>query len=385
MLEKALQGGRRYWTWLAAVGAVILAGFVAWLWQYRVGLGITGLSRDVSWGLYIAQFTFLVGVAASAVMVVLPYYLHNYKVFGRVTILGEFLAISAVILCMLFIFVDMGQPRRVLNVALHPTPNSVMFWDMVSLGGYLLLNVLITRVTLDAERKDIAPPAWIKPVIILSIPWAISIHTVTAFLYSGLAARPFWLTAILAPRFLASAFSAGPAILILLCLFVRRVSRFDPGLEAIRKLAVIVAYAMTVNCFFVLLEMFTALYSDIPHHVEHFRYLYFGLGEAKALVPWAWTSAVLGAAALVLLLVPGLRNNLKILPWTCVLVVLGLWIDKGIDLIVAGFVPNPVGHVTEYAPTVPEVLITLGVYGIGLFVLTVLYKVGIAVKEAEAA
>lgn len=385
MLEHALRGGRRYWIWLAALGAVILAGFVAWLWQYRVGLGITGLSRDVSWGLYIAQFTFLVGVAASAVMVVLPYYLHNYKVFGRVTILGEFLAISAVILCMLFIFVDMGQPRRVLNVALHPTPNSVMFWDMVSLGGYLLLNVLITRVTLAAERKDIAPPAWIKPVIILSIPWAISIHTVTAFLYSGLAARPFWLTAILAPRFLASAFSAGPAILILLCLFVRRVSRFDPGLEAVRKLAVIVAYAMAVNCFFVLLEMFTVLYSDIPHHVEHFRYLYFGIGEAKALVPWAWTSAVLGAAALVLLLVPGLRNNLKVLPWTCVLVVLGLWIDKGIDLIVAGFVPNPLGHVTEYAPTLPEVVVTLGVYGIGLLVLTVLYKVGIAVKEAEAA
>ncbi len=385
MLEKALQGGRRYWTWLAAVGAVILVGFVAWLWQVRVGLGVTGLSRDVSWGLYIAQFTFLVGVAASAVMVVLPYYLHNYKVFGRVTILGEFLAISAVILCMLFIFVDMGQPRRVLNVALHPTPNSVMFWDMVSLGGYLLLNVLITRVTLDAERKEVAPPGWIKPIIILSIPWAISIHTVTAFLYSGLAARPFWLTAILAPRFLASAFSAGPAILILLCLFVRRVSRFDPGLEAVRKLAVIVAYAMAVNCFFVLLEMFTALYSDIPHHVEHFRYLYVGLGEAKALVPWAWTSAVLSAAALVLLLVPGLRNNLKVLPWTCVVVVFGLWIDKGIDLIVAGFVPNQVGHVTEYAPTLPEVLITLGVYGIGLFVLTVLYKVGLAVKEAEAA
>ncbi len=385
MLEKALQGGRRYWTWLAVVGLVVLAGFLAWLYQYRVGLGVTGLGRDVSWGLYIAQFTFLVGVAASAVMVVLPYYLHNYKVFGRVTILGEFLAISAVILCMLFIFVDMGQPRRVLNVALHPTLNSVMFWDMVSLGGYLLLNILITRVTLDAERKDLPPPKWIKPIIILSIPWAISIHTVTAFLYSGLAARPFWLTAILAPRFLASAFSAGPAILILLCLFVRKVSRFDPGIEAVRKLAVIVTYAMVVNCFFVLLEMFTALYSDIPHHVEHFRYLYVGLGNARALVPWAWTSALLSAASLVLLLVPGLRNNLRVLPWTCVVVVVALWIDKGIDLIVAGFVPNPLGHVTEYAPTLPEVLVTLGVYGVGLFVLTVLYKIGLAVKEAEAA
>lgn len=385
MLEKALQGGRRYWTWVAFVCFVIAAGFVAWLYQYKVGLGITGLSRDVSWGLYIAQFTFLVGVAASAVMVVLPYYLHNHKVFGRVTVLGEFLAISAVILCMLFIFVDMGQPQRVLNVALHPTPNSIMFWDMVSLGGYLVLNVIITRVTLGAERKQVPPPGWIKPIIILSIPWAISIHTVTAFLYSGLAARPFWLTAIMAPRFLASAFAAGPSILILLCLLVRRVSRFDPGLDAIKRLAVIVTYAMTVNCFFVLLELFTALYSDIPHHVEHFKYLYLGLGQARALVPWAWTSAFLSVVSLVLLLVPSLRNDLKLLPWTCGIVVFALWIDKGIDLIIAGFIPNPVGHVVEYFPTVPEIVVTLGVYGVGLLVLTVLYKIALAVKEAVEA
>ena len=203
--------------WILCLVAVIGAGFLAYLRQLDQGLAITGLSRDVTWGLYIAQFTFLVGVAASAVMVVLPYYLHNFKAFGKVTILGEFLAISAVTMCMLFIFVDMGQPTRVLNVMLHPTPNSMMFWDMVSLGGYLLLNVVIALVTLSAERKGVAPPAWIKPVIILSIPWAVSIHTVTAFLYNGLPGRSFWLTAILAPRFLASAFAAGPALLILLC------------------------------------------------------------------------------------------------------------------------------------------------------------------------
>ena len=217
MLEKASQGSRRYWIWIGFLLAVIATGLIAYIFfQMRDGLSVTGLSRDVSWGFYIAQFTFLVGVAASAVMVVLPYYLHDYKAFGKVAILGEFLAIPAVGMCMLFIVVDMGQPQRVINVFLHPTPNSLMFWDTMVVFGYLILNVIISQVTFGAERKGIAPPKWIKPVIILSIPWAVSIHTVTAFLYSGLEARSFWMTAILAPRFLASAFASGPSLLILL-------------------------------------------------------------------------------------------------------------------------------------------------------------------------
>src|SRR5512147_2097764 len=277
MLDQALTGGRRYWILLAGLGLVAAAGAVTYLHQLDVGLGITGLSRDVPWGLYISQFTFMVGVAASAVMVVLPYYVHHYKAFGRLAILGEFLAIPAVVMCLLFVFVDMGQPRRVLNVLLYPTPHSIMFWDLIALNGYLVLNVVISRATFRAERAGRPPPGWVKPVIYLSIPWAVSIHTVTAFLYCGLAARPFWLTAILAPRFLASAFASGPALLILLVLLVRRVSRFDAGDEAVAKLGEIVAYAMALNVFFLGLEFFTALYSGIPEHVEHFAYLYLGL------------------------------------------------------------------------------------------------------------
>jgi molybdopterin-containing oxidoreductase family membrane subunit len=189
MFEKALKGGRYYWTLIGILSLVVFVGFLTYLFQMREGLTVTGLSRDVPWGFYIAQFTFLVGVAASAVMVVLPYYLHNHKSFGRLTVLGEFLAIAACGMCMLFVFVDMGQPMRVLNMMLHPTPNSLMFWDFLVLSGYLLLNVVISQVTFGAERKGVPPPKWIKPVIVLSIPWAVSIHTVTAFLYSGLEAR----------------------------------------------------------------------------------------------------------------------------------------------------------------------------------------------------
>lgn len=382
MLEKALSGSRRYWLWILCLVAVIATGFACYLRQLSYGLAITGMSRDVTWGLYIAQFTFLVGVAASAVMVVLPYYLHNFKSFGRITVLGEFLAVSAVTMCMLFIFVDMGQPTRVINVLLYPTPHSMMFWDFVSLGGYLLLNAVIAYITLRAEREGVAPPKWIKPIIILSIPWAVSIHTVTAFLYCGLPGRPLWLTAILAPRFLASAFAAGPALLIVLCAVLSKYAKWSASREAVDKLGVIVTYAMAINVFFVLMEVFTAFYSHIPEHTEPLRYMFVGLEGHTRLAPWMWVSMSLAGASLVMLLVPRYRHNQKLLPVACGMVFFSLWIDKGIGLIIAAFVPSPLGVVTEYSPTLPEGLISLGVWAVGLLILTVLYKIALSVREA---
>ncbi len=381
MLENAFRGGIRYWMLLGLWVVLILAGLAAYAVQLRDGLQVTGMSRDVTWGLYIAQFTFLVGVAASAVMVVLPYYLHNYKAFGRMVILGECLAVSAVLMCMLFIFVDMGQPMRVINVILHPTPSSMMFWDFMALTGYLGLNLVIGAVTFDAERKMAPPPRWVKPLIYLSIPWAVSIHTVTAFLYSGLEARPFWMTAILAPRFLASAFASGPSLLILLALILRCCTRFDAGKEAIQKLAVIVAYAMTINLFFVAVELFTGLYSDMPHHLHHFEYLFLGLHGHAALTPWVWIGQLLSVACVVLLLIPGVRRQEGALALLCLAVIAAVWIEKGMAMIVTGFIPSPLGYVTEYHPTGIEILVTLGVYAIGLLLLTVLYKIVLNVRE----
>jgi molybdopterin-containing oxidoreductase family membrane subunit len=383
MLEKAFMGSRRYWVWILCLAGIILAGFLCYLRQLTYGLAITGLSRDVTWGLYIAQFTFFVGVAASAVMVVLPYYLHDYKQFGRITILGEFLAVGAVTMCMLFVFVDMGQPSRVLNVLRYPTPWSLMFWDFISLGGYLLLNVLISLVTLGSERQGVSPPRWIKPIIILSIPWAVSIHTVTAFLYSGLPGRTFWMTAVLAPRFLASAFASGPALLILLCLVLRKVARFDAGREAIQQLGIIVTYATVINVFLVLVEIFTVFYSRIPEHMEHFQYVFLGLDGNYHLAPWMWLSVLLSASALVLLLVPKWRHSPRLLPVACVFVFVSLWLDKGLGLIVGGFTPSPLGAVNTYTPTLPEATIVLGVWAIGALLITVFYKITLSVREAS--
>ena len=381
MLEKAFVGGRKYWIWMVCLLLFMGAGFISWLYQFNEGLGITGMSRDISWGVYIANFTFLVGVAAAAVMVVIPYYIHHYKAFGRITILAEFLGVSAVLMCLLFILVDLGNPVRALNVMLHPTPNSILFWDMIVLNGYLFLNIFIGWNVLMAERKGSPAPGWLKPVIYLSIPWAISIHTVTAFLYAGLPGRHFWLTAILAARFLASAFAAGPALLILFCLIIRKNTKFDPGEEQIRTLSGIVTYAMILNVFFFLLECFTAFYSQIPGHMHTIQYLFAGVHGHTGLVPWMWTSAFFWVVAIVLLVIPAARRANDVLAVACVAVFIGCYIDKGVGLVIGGFIPNPLERVTEYVATVPEVLITLGVWATGFFVMSALYKVAITVKE----
>ena len=384
MLEYAIKGGKKYWGLVTVLAGIAGIGVLFYIWQFNFGLGLTGMSRDVSWGFYIAQFTFLVGVAAGGVMVVLPYYLHDYKAFGRITILGEFLAIAAITMCLLFIMVDLGQPIRMLNVIFYFTPHSMLFWDMIVLNGYLFLNIVIGWNVLEAERNGTHYQPWVKPLIYLSIPWAVGIHTVTAYLYCGLPGRHFWLTAILAPRFLASAFAAGPSLLILLCLIVRKFTKFDPGREQIQSLAKIVTYALILNVFFLLCEVFVAFYSNIPSHMDHLKYLFVGLHGHGAYVIWMWASMALMAAAILMLLIPMVRRNEGTLAAACVMVFLGTWIDKGMGMISGGFVPNPLHEVNEYIPTFPEIMITLGVWAAGFLVLTILFKIAVGVKEEVA-
>jgi len=381
MIEGIFKGGRKYWLLISGLLVIMTAGFIAYLRQWDQGLTITGLSRDVSWGLYIANFTFFVGVAASAVMLIIPYYLHNEKEFRKIIILGEFLAVAAVIVSITFVVVDLGQPARVFNMLLYPSPSSILFWDLIVLTVYLLLNIIIGWVTLDAEYKEIEPPKWIKPLIIVSIPWAISIHTVTAFIYAGLGARPFWMTALLAPRFLASAFASGPALLILLALLMKKWGGFDPVNQSIDKVAKIVAYAIIATVFFLLLEIFTVFYSQVPDAMSHFQYLLFGLDGYYSLVPWMWTSIILACASIVLLVIPRTRTNQNILAIACAAVFVSIWIDKGLGLIVPGFIPTPTGEIFEYMPTLLESLIVLGVWAMGALILTLLYKVVLSVRH----
>ncbi|NOR10134.1 MAG: menaquinol oxidoreductase [Desulfovibrionaceae bacterium] len=386
MLEKALKGNGTYWAWMFLLLGIMGVGAICYIVQYNYGLGATGMSRDVTWGIYISQFTFLVGVAAGGLMLVLPYYLHHYKDFGRITILGEFMAIAAVIMCLLFIMADLGQPLRALNVVFHASPKSMLFYDMIVLNGYLFLNLVCGWAILHSEYKGVKYANWVKPLIYLSIPWAISIHTVTAYLYCGLPGRHFWLTAVLAPRFLASAFAAGPALLLVIALVMKQTTKFDVGRVAQDKLVTIIGYAALVNFFLLGCEVFVGYYSQIPGHMHTIDYLYFGLADHLTgevfnnLVPFMRASVIMGIIGIGLIFYARKVQSDAQLAVACILIFLSFWIDKGLGLVLGGFVPTPLEHITEYYPTAVELGITAGIWATGGFILTILYKVAISVK-----
>lgn len=387
MIENVLKGNSKYWMWLAFLGALIGVGAICYIRQFNFGMGLTGMGRDLSWGVYISQFTFLVGVAAGGLMLVLPYYIHNYKAFGRMTILGEFLAIAALIICLMFILADIGQVTRGLNMVWHPTPNSMLFWDMVVLWGYLILNALCGWVILTAERKGVKPPKWIYIFVYISIPFAVSIHTVTAMLYCGLPGRHFWLTAITAPRFLASAFAAGPALIVFLCLVMKRVANYDVGKEALNKLTTIIMYAVLINGFFVGLEFFVAYYSNMPGHIETLQYLFFGLEHHghmyNNLVPFMWTFVVFCIAGVSALAYNKLSKqwNEKLIMAACAMIFIALWLDKGIGFVIGGLAVNPLNQIVEYYPTLNELGVTVGIWATGAFIVTLLYKIALTVDS----
>ena len=382
MVEKVLKGSPKFYLWLLFLLGVIGYAFVVYVFQLIYGLEITGLTRNISWGFYIAQFTYLVGVAAAAVMLVLPATFHHYHPYHRVIVFAEFLAIGAVIMCMLFIVVDMGQPQRVLNIILHPTPNSVMFWDATVLCGYLLLNAVIGWTSLEHESRHVAVPRWVKVLVVISIFWAFSIHTVTAFLYAGLPGRHYWLSAIMAARFLASAFCAGPSILLLSLLLLKRLSGFDPGKAVVKSLSITIAYAMGLNMFFYVLELFTAFYSGIPGHAHPIVFIFNGHeGLNVWLNGWMWFAVVLAFASIFLLAIPKFRNNMKILPWALVMLVIASWIDKGLGLLIGGFSPTPYETYEVYTPTFWEISIGLGIFAVGALVVTLLWKIALEMKR----
>jgi molybdopterin-containing oxidoreductase family membrane subunit len=379
MLERAFSNmGRSYLLWMGSLVAVMTVGYGVHLLDFH-----PGMSRDVSWGLHIAQFTFFVGVAASALMVVLPYYIHNMKEFGRITLLGEFLAVTAVIVCLLFIVLDLGMPHRLWNVVFYPTPHSPLFWDVVVLNGYILINLILGWKMLEAEHQNVPPPSWTRWVVYMSLPWAVSIHAVTAFIYAGLPGRDLWLTALLAPKFLASAFAAGPALLILLCAALKRFARFDAGAAALEKLSVVVMYATATVVVMELSEFFTSFYAGIPSHMHSLEYLFFGLDGYHALTPLMWVYVFLLLSALFIMLRPNLRNGAKTRLVGCAAVFFAMMIEKGLALTVAGFIPNPFGRVTEYVPTWSELIVMVGVWATGAFLISLFYRLVISVKGSE--
>ncbi len=376
-------GDSRYYAWMFALTVVALLGVNAYCKQLVHGMATTGLTDHVSWGFYIANFTFLVGMAAAAVMLVIPVYIYRNRELHDVVIFGELFAVAAIIMAMLFVFVDLGRPDRFHHLLLRFNfPSSMLTWDVLVLNGYLLLNLHICGYLIYCAYRRRAPSkVFYVPFVFIAIVWAVSIHTVTAFLYSGLGGRPFWNSAVIAPRFLASAFAAGPAFLILTLGVLGRVTTYDVPPRAILTLRNVVTIALTINMFLLVSEAFTEFYTDSAHGASA-TYLFLGLHGRHALVPWIWSAIALNLIALTLLFTPLSRRS----PWlqiACVMLIVGIWIEKGMGLIVPAFIPSPLGEIVEYLPTLNETLVTTGIWAAGLLIYTILVRVTVPVLSGR--
>ena len=386
-LKQITKGNKWYYGWLAFLSFFILIGIAAYVKQLNHGLIETAMRDQVSWGFYISNFTFLVGVAAAAVYLVVPAYVYNFKPIKEIVLFGELLAATAIIMCILFILVDMGRPERVWHllpiIGAMNFPSSLLAWDVLVLNGYFAINVFISFYVLYkmAHGKEFNMQI-IKPLIIISIPWAISIHTVTAFLYNGLPSRPFWNAAVLAPRFIASALCSGPALMLIIFQIVRKVSKIEIENRAIFKIAELIAYAMGLNLFLFAAEFFKEFYSG-SIHLAPWKYLYFGLHGHSNLVPWMWTALIFNVTAFILFLLPKTREQFFTLNLACLLVIAGVYIEKGMGLVVPGFVPGVLGEIYEYTPTMIEKTVTVGIWAAGALIYTLMLKFAMPVYTGE--
>jgi len=383
-LSVLLRGPRLYWGWVTGLAALVAIGVIAYSLQLQNGLVVTGMSDQVSWGVYIANFTFLVGVAAAAVMLVIPAYIFHREDIKHIVLIGEGIAVAAVVMCMTFVTVDLGRPDRIWHLipllGRFNFPTSLLAWDVVVLTGYLLLNLFIPFYILFSKYRGREPKTHLYfPWVLISIGWAISIHTVTAFLFSSNVARPFWHTAVLGPRFLASAFCSGPALIILALQLIQRLTALKVSEGVISFLALVATIALQINVFLLGVEIFTEFYYPTEHTASA-QFLFFGLQGYDALVPWTWSSIAINLTAVTLLSVHATRQYRPTMNIGLGLTIVGVWIEKGMGLIIPGFVPTPIGEVFEYSPTAVEVVVSLGVWALGFLVFTLLAKVAIPIE-----
>jgi Ni/Fe-hydrogenase subunit HybB-like protein len=386
-LRTVSRGPALYWGWLALLGVLIVSGIHAYGMQVSSGLVLTSMRDQVSWGFYVGNFTFLVGVAAAAVVLVIPAYIYHWKPIREIVIFGELLALSAIIMCLLFVVVDVGRPDRLWHmipgIGLMNFPRSILAWDAIVLNLYFVLNfVVVTHILYRAYTRRPYNRRLVVPLVLLSIPMAVGIHTVTAFLYNGLAARPYWNASILAPQFLASAFCAGPAILLIVLQLLQRFTRFEIQRDAIWKIAELMAYAAFLNLFLHGAEAFKEYYSD-TEHLLYTRYWFQGLGEHRTLVPYAWTAVSLNLLAFVLFIVPAARRNPILLNVGCVAIYSGVYIEKGMGLIIPGLTPDTLGEIYEYAPSLIELRVAAGIFALGFLLYTLMLKVAVPISLGE--
>ena len=325
-------GSKLFYVWLGILSFLVLMMIFGSYIQTVEGMIVTNYNDQVSWGIYEAQFIFLVGMAAAAVTVIFPAYVYQHKYLKNLVIVGELLAISAIYMVLLFIMLHMGRPDRLWHmmpiVGIFNFPNSILAWDVMVVNGYFYINVLAASYYLYTKYhgRDLNMKFY-KPLVYVSICWAVSIHTVTAFLINTLPARPMWFHSIMPIKFIATAFSAGPSMIIIAFLLIRKLTKMEIEDKAIDMLSQIIAWSLTITLFLGLSEVVTELY-HVTEHSFSLQYLIVGHHDMTGLVWWYKSAAVLLLFAFIIFIIPGLEKKPYLLASDCVRLHIYRYLDR---------------------------------------------------------
>lgn len=386
IFREGLRGPTAYKMLLAGLALMAVYGVYLWVFVQHApvflasnsgGLVLTGVNEDVPWGLYISFFTFWVGVAASAVIFSFAAYVFGDKHFKRIVPLAEAQAIVALVITVWGIVANLGRPERAL--VLMPqlaNPRSMLDWDFIVIFTYMALNAVAFVYTVHKYRlgEDL-PRGFIVPFMIVSTPFAIGIHTVTAWMFHALTSRPALNTALLAPRFIATAFASGPALLLLLVYILEKTTSWlKVDFSVYRRTLNVIVISLATGLFFTPAEFHEALwYTTEP--LKRGQLLATLLGGGIPLLTtlfWLWLS--LGVAAAILGMLPPVRSSKAGIAFTALVTFIAVFSEKTLATILPGFVVNPLGLQASYNITPLEVFVSIGIHATVFILFAILVR-----------
>lgn len=343
-------------SYLAAMALFLVVMFcaaAAYSVQYTDGLIRTNLSNGFSWGLYVSSLAFFVGNAAGGLVLSSSIYmfgLTNLKPFAR---LGALTAFVSVIAAMLSILPDIGQPLRLLNLIIYPQTTSPLLWDVIVLNIYALLTliylVILVLPDLPAPVKELMvrqgdldqfSDKWARRLAPVALLFAVSIHIVTAWIFSTQGGREWWFTAALAPDFISVAVMAGTTVVLLSSIMLFGIKE-EYG-AAYKTMTGFICAAFIVHVFLMYNDMFIKTWYHAENGMHAINLLF---GDFKRLHIFEVAAPLL---AVLLLLGKVVWKSRITLAATCLLLLGGVMAHRYLIMPPAFNVQpltfNPVGH-----------------------------------------
>jgi len=346
--------------------AVVAVAFCAWLYQLRLGLGVTGMNKPVYWGLYIVSFVFFVGISAGGIAVASLSHLAGIEKFKPISRIAEVVAIISLILAMLAILFDLGRPDRLLHLFIYPQFNSPLIWDVFVINIYLVLCVAMLYFGITQKAK------LLRICAIISIPAFVLVHSITAWIFGLMKSQAGWHTAILAPLFIVSALVSGLALVILATVFSKRLLGINFDYDIVISLGKYFKVLLPILFYFLFCEFLTAGFAKIPKHAVVLNELFTGRFAGIF-----WFDMGVGIILPFLIIISKLGKTVAGVVIVSLSSFLGVFAERT-DIILPSFFHPALMNLripVRYAPTAVEYLLAIGLFALGTAIFIVAAKI----------